>query len=56
MGALSWTTESMPRPWVLGACQHLFGQTSDKKPLRLLYVRTVGDDIAYLIYQPVRDA
>jgi dihydrofolate reductase len=43
-------------PVVLGAGERLFGETSDKKPLRLLSTRTVGNDLAYLTYQPVRDA
>ena len=43
-------------PVVLGAGERLFGETSDKKPLRLISTRTVGDDLAYLTYQPVRDA
>jgi dihydrofolate reductase len=43
-------------PVVLGAGERLFGETSDKKPLRLISTRTVGSDLAYLTYQPVRDA
>ena len=43
-------------PVVLGAGARLFGETSDKKPLRLISTRTVGNDLAYLTYQPVRDA
>jgi dihydrofolate reductase len=43
-------------PVVLGTGRRLFGETSDKKPLRLLSTRTVGDSLAYLTYQPVRDA
>jgi len=43
-------------PVVLGAGERLFGETSDKKPMRLLNARTIGNGIAYLIYQPVRDA
>jgi dihydrofolate reductase len=42
-------------PVVLGAGERLFGETSDKKPLRLRDIRTV-DDLAYLTFQPVRDA
>jgi dihydrofolate reductase len=42
-------------PVVLGAGERLFGETSDKKPLRLLDIRTV-DDLAYLTFQPARDA
>ena len=43
-------------PVVLGAGERLFGETSDKKPMRLINTRTVGNDLAYLTYQPVRDA
>jgi dihydrofolate reductase len=43
-------------PVVLGAGERLFGETSDNKPLRLTSTRTVGNDLAYLTYQPVRDA
>ena len=43
-------------PVVLGAGERLFGETSDKKPLRLIGNQTVGNDLAYLTYEPVRDA
>jgi dihydrofolate reductase len=43
-------------PVVLGAGERLFGQTSDKKPLRLAGTQTVEDGIACLTYQRVRDA
>jgi dihydrofolate reductase len=43
-------------PVVLGAGERLFGQTSDKKPTRLINTRTVGNDLAYLTYELVRDA
>ncbi len=43
-------------PIVLGAGERLFGQTSAKKPLRLINTQTVGDGIAFLTYKPVRDA
>jgi dihydrofolate reductase len=43
-------------PFVLGAGKRLFGETSDKKPLRLLDTRTVGDGLAYLTFECVRDA
>ncbi len=43
-------------PVVLGAGERLFGETSDKKSLRLISTRTVGNGLAYLTYQPVRDA
>jgi dihydrofolate reductase len=43
-------------PVVLGAGERLFGETSDKKPIRLLDSRTVGDSLAFLTYEIVRDA
>jgi dihydrofolate reductase len=43
-------------PVVLGAGERLFGETSDKKPLRLLHTRTVGGGLVSLTYQVVRDA
>ena len=39
---------------VLGAGERLFGETSDKKSMRLLDTRTVGNDVAYLTYEVVR--
>jgi len=44
----------MVYPVVLGAGERLFGETSDKKPVRLLDARTVGDGVAYLTYEFVR--
>jgi dihydrofolate reductase len=38
-------------PVVLGAGERLFGETSDKKPLRLVDTQTVGDGIAVLTYE-----
>jgi len=43
-------------PVVLGAGERLFGQTSDKKPIRLVDSRTVGDGLAFLTYEIDRDA
>jgi dihydrofolate reductase len=43
-------------PFVLGAGKRLFGETSDMKPMRLVNTRTVGDGLAFLTYEPVRDA
>jgi dihydrofolate reductase len=43
-------------PIVLGAGERLFGETSDKKPMRLLDTLTVDGGIAYLTYEPVRRA
>jgi dihydrofolate reductase len=42
-------------PVVLGAGERLFGETSDKKPLRLVGTRAV-DDLALLTYELVRGA
>ena len=42
-------------PVVLGTGKRLFGDTSDKKPLRLVNSKTVGDGIAILIYEPARN-
>lgn len=39
-------------PVVLGTGKRLFGATSDKKRLRLVDSKTVGDGVAILIYQP----
>jgi dihydrofolate reductase len=46
----------MTYPVVVGAGERLFGQTSGVKPMRLVDTRTVGDGLAFLTYQPVRDA
>jgi dihydrofolate reductase len=46
----------MVYPVVLGAGERLFGETSDKKSLRLLDTRTVGDGLAYVTYEVVRGA
>jgi dihydrofolate reductase len=43
-------------PVVLGAGARLFRQTTDKKPLRLVDTRTVGDGLAYVTYELVREA
>jgi dihydrofolate reductase len=42
-------------PVVLGAGERLFGALRDKKTLRLTDSRTVGDGVAILTYEPVRD-
>ena len=42
-------------PVVLGAGERLFGESGNKKGLRLVDTRTV-DDLAHLTYQPARDA
>jgi dihydrofolate reductase len=43
-------------PVVLGSGKRLFGDTSDKKPLRLVGSKMVGDGVAILTYEPARDA
>ena len=43
-------------PVVLGAGERLFGETSDRKPMRLAGAQTIGNGLAFLTYQPVRDA
>jgi dihydrofolate reductase len=43
-------------PVVLGAGERLFGETSDKKPLRLVDTQTLDGDVAYLTYERDRDA
>src|SRR6202162_3525797 len=43
-------------PVVLGAGERLFGETSDRKPMRLVDTKTIGDGLAFLTYMFVRDA
>jgi dihydrofolate reductase len=43
-------------PVVLGAGARLFGETSDKKSMRLIATQTVEGDVAFLTYEVVRDA
>jgi dihydrofolate reductase len=42
-------------PVVLGSGKRLFGETSDKKTLRLVDSKVVGDGVAIMVYQPARD-
>jgi dihydrofolate reductase len=42
-------------PVVLGAGKRLFGETSDKKLMRLVDTQTLGEGIAFLTYELVRD-
>jgi dihydrofolate reductase len=39
-------------PVVLGSGKRLFGETSDKKALRLTHSKIVGDGVAILIFEP----
>ena len=43
-------------PLVLGSGKRLFGETTDKKPLRLVDSKVVGDGVAILIYERAGDA
>jgi dihydrofolate reductase len=43
-------------PVVLGAGERLFGETSDKTPLRLVRTQTVGQGLPLLTYEVVRAA
>ena len=40
-------------PVVLGAGERLFGETSDKRPMRLIDTQNLGDGIVFLTYEPV---
>jgi dihydrofolate reductase len=43
-------------PVVLGAGERLFGETSNNKPMRLVDTKTIGDGLAFLTYELVREA
>ena len=43
-------------PVVLGAGQRLFDETSGKKPMRLVDTKRIGDGLAFLTYEIVREA
>ena len=43
-------------PVVLGAGERLFGETSDKKPMRLVDSQTLGGGVAILTYEVIRHA
>jgi dihydrofolate reductase len=45
----------MVYPVVLGAGERLFGETRDKTPMRLVDIKTIGDGLAFLTYEMVRD-
>ena len=42
-------------PVVLGAGERLFGETSHNKPMRLVETKTIGDGLAFLTYELVRE-
>jgi dihydrofolate reductase len=44
----------MVYPFVLGAGERLFGETGEKKSMRLVGARTVGHGLAYLTYELVQ--
>jgi dihydrofolate reductase len=46
----------MVHPVVVGAGKRLFGETSDKRSLRLVDSKQVGEGVVILTYEPVRDA
>ena len=43
-------------PVALGAGERLFGETSDKLPLRLIDTKTIGSGLAHLTYERAREA
>jgi dihydrofolate reductase len=43
-------------PVVLGIGKRLFGETTEKKPMRLVGTKTVASDLVLLTYEPVRKA
>jgi dihydrofolate reductase len=43
-------------PVVLGAGKRLFGETSDKEPMRLVSMQSVDGDVAVLTYERVHNA
>jgi hypothetical protein len=42
--------------WNNSAGERLFRETSYNKPMRLVDIRTVRDSLAFLTYEPARDA
>jgi dihydrofolate reductase len=43
-------------PVVLGGGKRLFGETSDKKPMRLVDTKSIGEGLVFLTYELVREA
>ena len=43
-------------PFVLGSGERLFGDTSEQKAMRLVGARSVGESLAHLRYEVVREA
>jgi dihydrofolate reductase len=46
----------MTHPFVLGTGERLFRETSERKSLQPVDIRTIGDSLVLLTYRPVRDA
>ena len=42
-------------PVLLGGGKRLFGETTDKAPLKLVDSKTLGDGIALLTYEPASE-
>jgi dihydrofolate reductase len=42
-------------PVVLGAGERLFGENREQKPMRLTETKTIGDGLAFLTYELVRE-
>jgi dihydrofolate reductase len=42
-------------PVALGAGERLFGETSDKRPLRLIDTKSIGNGLAHLTYERARE-
>jgi dihydrofolate reductase len=43
-------------PVVLGAGERLFGETGEKRPMRLVEAKRIGDGLVFLTYELVREA
>jgi dihydrofolate reductase len=43
-------------PFVLGTGERLLGETSEKKSMRLVGTRPVGESLAHLRYEVIREA
>ncbi len=46
----------MTHPFVFGTGERLFRETSDQKPVRLVDIRAIGNNLALLTYQLVRNS
>jgi dihydrofolate reductase len=43
-------------PVVLGGGERLFAETGDKKPMRLVETKTIGDGLVFLTYEVLRES